>query len=135
MSDTLSTPPSAMPVPSLQTLMFAESMVPGFWPGCPAPDMMEVLCCYVIITSFHFVIPLLLSVLILFHLIHLTQVPCLRNGAATTFNLGDLHGKFVLLLFQPVDFGYIGPTELELLDNLGSDCEVLHHIDNIFVLS
>ena len=29
------------------------------------------------------------------------------------------------LLFQPVDFGYIGPTELELLDSLHSECEVL----------
>ena len=54
----------------------------------------------------------------------IVQVPCLRNGAATTFYLGDLLGKFVLLLFQPVDFGYIRPTELELLDDLGSDCEV-----------
>ena len=52
-------------------------------------------------------------------------MPCLCNGTATTFNLDDFLGKFVLLLFQPVDFGYIGPTELDLLDNLGSDCEVL----------
>ena len=29
-----------------------------------------------------------------------------------------------LLLFQPVDFGYIGPTELELLDSLHPECEV-----------
>ena len=54
----------------------------------------------------------------------LVQVPCLRDGVATTFNCADLSGKFVLLLFQPVDFGYIGPTELELLDNLSLDCEV-----------
>jgi len=53
------------------------------------------------------------------------QVPCLRDGVATTFNCADLSGKFVLLLFQPVDFGYIGPTELELLDNLSLDCEVV----------
>ena len=32
----------------------------------------------------------------------------------------DLH-----ILFQPVDFGYIGPTELELLDSLHSECEVI----------
>ena len=51
-------------------------------------------------------------------------MPCLRDGVATTFNCADLSGKFVLLLFQPVDFGYIGPTELELLDNLSLDCEV-----------
>lgn len=30
-----------------------------------------------------------------------------------------------LFLAQPVDFGYIGPTELELLDNLQSECEVI----------
>lgn len=58
------------------------------------------------------------------HLLLLVQVPCLRDGVATTFNCADLSGKFVLLLFQPVDFGYIGPTELELLDNLSLDCEV-----------
>ena len=52
------------------------------------------------------------------------QVPCLINGTATTFDLINLRGKFVLLLFQPVDFGYVGPTELELLDDLGADCEV-----------
>ena len=69
------------------------------------------------------------------------QVPCLTNGTATTFDLFNLRGKFVLLLFQvnslvhlvfkfalllfqPVDFGYVGPTELELLDGLGADCEV-----------
>ena len=51
-------------------------------------------------------------------------MPCLRDGVATTFNCVDLSGKFVLLLFQPVDFGYIGPTELELLDDLSLDCEV-----------
>ena len=75
------------------------------------------------ISSFSHLINLILPLSLLI------QVPCLRNGAATTFYLGDLRGKFVLLLFQPVDFGYIGPTELELLDDLGSDCEVLHHID------
>ena len=30
-----------------------------------------------------------------------------------------------LFLAQPVDFGYIGPTELELLDSLHSECEVI----------
>ena len=31
----------------------------------------------------------------------------------------------LLIFFQPVDFGYIGPTELELLDSLHPECEVL----------
>ena len=62
-------------------------------------------------------------VLHLHHLI-LVQVPCLHDDAATAFDLANLFSKFVLLLFQPVDFGYIGPTELELLDNLALDCEV-----------
>ena len=52
------------------------------------------------------------------------EVPCLRNGSATTFDLEHRQGKFVLLLFQPLDFGYIGPVELELLDHLQPDCEV-----------
>merc|ERR1719180_138670 len=80
----------AATMPSLQSLMFTKPLVPGFWPGCLAPDMKEV--------------------------------PCLTNGTATTF---DLRGKFVLLLFQPVDFGFVSPTELELLDDLGADCEVV----------
>ena len=79
------------------------------------------------ISSFSHLINLILPLSLL------KQVPCLRNGAATTFYLGDLRGKFVLLLFQPVDFGYIGPTELELLDDLGSDCEVSQHIDFIII--
>ena len=120
MSENLSSPAIAMP--SIQSLMFTKPLVPGFWPGCLAPDMKEV--CFASISLSPFTIfHLLHLLLLLFHLL-LLQVPCLRNGAATTFYLGDLHGKFVLLLFQPVDFGYIGPTELELLDDLGSDCEV-----------
>jgi peroxiredoxin len=52
-------------------------------------------------------------------------VPCLRAGAPGTLDLSSLRGKDVLLLFQPVDFGYIGPSELELLDGLGPDTEVV----------
>ena len=110
-------------IPSLQDLMFAKPLAAGFWPGG------AFFLCH---NSPFFVLlkfPLFYLFFISFALCLLLQVPCLRNGAATTFNLGDLHGKFVLLLFQPVDFGYIGPTELELLDDLGSDCEVFHHID------
>ena len=81
----------------------------------------------------------------------MTKVPCLSAGTAATFDLANFRGKFVLLLFQvsllvillrmiavkamtdilnlilfqPVDFGYIGPTELELLDSLHSECEVI----------
>ena len=31
----------------------------------------------------------------------------------------------LLIFFQPMDFGYIGPTELELLDSLHPECEVI----------
>jgi hypothetical protein len=55
----------------------------------------------------------------------LKAVPCLRAGSPGTLDLASLRGKDVLLLFQPVDFGYIGPTELELLDGLGPDTEVV----------
>ena len=53
------------------------------------------------------------------------DVPCLQGGAAATLTLSSLKGSAVLLLFQPVDFGYIGPTELELVERLGSDCRVV----------
>ena len=53
------------------------------------------------------------------------DVPCLREGEATTLDLSTLQGKPVLLLFYPVDFGYIAPTELELLNQLGSECELV----------
>ena len=53
------------------------------------------------------------------------DVPCLKAGQPSFMDLQELRGKMVLLLFYPVDFGYIGPTELELLDELGADCEVV----------
>ena len=53
------------------------------------------------------------------------DVPCLQGGAAATLTLSSLKGSAVILLFQPVDFGYIGPTELELVERLGSDCRVV----------
>ena len=53
------------------------------------------------------------------------DVPCLKAGQPGLMDLQELRGKMVLLLFYPVDFGYIGPTELELLDELGADCEVV----------
>ena len=40
MSENLSSPAMA----SVQSLMFAKPLVAGFWPGCLAPDMKEVLC-------------------------------------------------------------------------------------------
>ena len=53
------------------------------------------------------------------------DVPCLQGGVATTLPLSSLQGGAVLLLFHPVDFGYIGPTELELVERLGSNCRVV----------
>ena len=53
------------------------------------------------------------------------DVPCLKDGTSTTLTLGTLRGKSVILLFYPVDFCYIAPTELELLEQLGSECELV----------
>ena len=52
------------------------------------------------------------------------DVPFLQGGAATTLTLSSLRGSAVLLLFLS-DFGYIGPTELELVEQLGSNCRLV----------
>ena len=52
------------------------------------------------------------------------------SGSTFTTSLDTFKGKLVLLIFYPVDFGYICPTELvavqdQLLEFQKEDCEVL----------
>ena len=41
-------------MPSVHSLMFNNPLVPGFWPGCLAPDMKEVFCGFFILVCFSF---------------------------------------------------------------------------------
>ena len=62
----------------------------------------------------------------------LEAVPCLRSGGQVdTFTLESLQGKMVVLLFHPVDFGYIGSTELQLLDELEAESEVVANLHRV----
>jgi peroxiredoxin (alkyl hydroperoxide reductase subunit C) len=54
----------------------------------------------------------------------------INGGPEEMFTLSSLRGKYVLLIFYPVDFGYVTPTEFYYLDNLMPDfqkanCEVV----------
>ena len=58
-------------------------------------------------------------------------LPSFINGGKTEmFKLSSLRGKFVLILFYPVDFGYVTPTEFYELETLmlefkKNNCEVI----------
>ena len=41
-------------MPSVHSLMFNNPLVPGFWPGCLAPDMKEVFATFSSSSAFHF---------------------------------------------------------------------------------
>ena len=41
-----------------------------------------------------------------------------NRGKVESFNLGNMNGKFVVLMFYPVDFGYVTPTEFYALEPL-----------------
>ena len=43
---------------------------------------------------------------------------CVQSGKVFPVNLQSYRGKMVLLLFFPVDFGYLSPTELVSLQNM-----------------
>ena len=117
-------------MPSMKSLMFKEEeFTVGFWPGCQAPDLKEV-------PNFSAIFSSLLdktchdyqgALLERWHRLHL-RLGKLSWKVRPPLVPGIFHdGKLFsdLLLFQPVDFGYIGPTELELLDSLHPECEVL----------
>eukprot|EP01012_Entosiphon_sulcatum_P032095 TRINITY_DN40846_c0_g1_i1.p1 TRINITY_DN40846_c0_g1~~TRINITY_DN40846_c0_g1_i1.p1 ORF type:complete len:221 (+),score=35.41 TRINITY_DN40846_c0_g1_i1:26-664(+) len=38
--------------------------------------------------------------------------PAVANGAISTLSLGDFKGKYVVLLFYPLDFTFVCPTEI-----------------------
>merc|ERR1719309_51473 len=48
-----------------------------------------------------------------------------NNNKIEPFNLSSLKGKWILLIFYPVDFGYISPSELYLLANKRGSREVV----------
>lgn len=54
-----------------------------------------------------------------------TDVPCVRAGLTSSFNLQTLQGKNVLLVFYPMDFDYLVSSEMELLHQLRAECEVV----------
>ena len=114
---------SIMPaMPSMKSLMFKEEeFTVGFWPGCQAPDLKEV-------PNFSAIFSSLLD--ILERLVMITKVPCLSAGTASTFDLANFRGKFVLLLFQVsftmenflVIFSSSSPWTLATSDPLSSSC-------------
>merc|ERR1711970_460524 len=74
--------------------------ITGFWPGCSAPSF---------------------------------EAPVVFAGnttSPTSVNIQLLQGSYVVLIFYPMDFDYICPTELTMLDDYlmefkEEDCEVL----------
>ena len=58
-------------------------------------------------------------------------LPSFYNGGETEmFKLSSLRGKFVLILFYPVDFGFVTPTEFYELETFmpefaKNNCEVI----------
>ena len=54
----------------------------------------------------------------------------INGGDEEEFTLYSIKNKYVLMLFYPVDFGYVTPTEFYQLENLLSEftsaqCEVI----------
>ena len=52
------------------------------------------------------------------------------GGEEHDFTLSSVKGRFILLLFYPVDFGYVTPTEFYELERLMSkfveeNCEII----------
>jgi peroxiredoxin (alkyl hydroperoxide reductase subunit C) len=48
---------------------------------------------------------------------------CVKSGQVFSVNLESLRGKMVLLLFYPLDFGYICPTEIMAIQDIMMELE------------
>ena len=48
---------------------------------------------------------------------------CVQSGQVFSVNLESLRGKMVLLLFYPLDFGYICPTEIMAIQDIMMELE------------